>query len=261
MIIYSKERLVPTDVNMLVIRSKDNEGFFYIHRALYDQAVIINDIYGEDPKVLIKSLTNQEESRPDVDYFLETAPVPINILGPFLLLIKGEIEDFVDMVGALHVMSGPLHFRNMLKIPYDMRNMMPTFSLSIKEEYELAWDRFLQNTMPYSPDMFRKQGNTPMNGVQTSTIPGDYGDEEQDEEELEGYEGTGVTASVMDFLFSDEDPFAELDEEDAGSEADEESVPTVSQAADTVVEQEVVEEPEPESEAKPMTMLDNMLAL
>lgn len=239
MLIYSKDRLVPTDVNMMVIRAKDNVGYFYIHRALYDQAVVIHDIYGEDPSNLIKSLTGNEESREDVDYFLENVPTPINIFGPYLLLIKDKLDNFEDMVGAIHVMSGPLHLRNMLKIPYEMRNTMPSFSLSIQEEYQLAWDRFFQNTMPYSTDMFHKQEIQPMNGVQTVTV------ESKPEAEPTGYEEYGIDADALAFLM-DEDPFAELDEENEEDDNTQQSVATTTEPGP-----EPETKPEPEPEPKP----------
>ena len=105
MLIFSEEHYVPTDINMMVLKGRNDEGYFYIHRMLYDQAVILNDIYGDDPKNLIMAITNKTDSRADVDYFLEHAPVPINIFGPYLLLVKEEITDFIDMIGAIHVMS------------------------------------------------------------------------------------------------------------------------------------------------------------
>lgn len=256
MLIYSESRFVPTDVNMLVIRSKNNDGYFYIHRALYDQAVIINDIYGEDTTMLIKALTGEEASRGDVDRFIEEAPAPISIFGPFLLLVKEELTEFEDMVGAIHVMSGPLHLRNILKVPFEMRNM-PTFSLSIKEEYQLAWDRFFQTVLPYTPDMFRMPTVTPMNGVQTTTV-------EQEPEELTGYEDVGLDQTAMDFLFGDDDPFADDDEEE--EEPTTASPVTQSEITIATATPEPVAEPEPVVElakepAKPMSLVDRMISL
>lgn len=202
MLIYSETRLVPTDVNMMVIRGKGNIGFFYIHRSLYDQAVIVNDIYEEEPKMLIKALTGKEDTRPDVEKFLEEVPAPLNIFGPYLLLITEEIEELEDMIGAIHVMSGPLNLRKMLKVPFEMRNT-PKFSLSIKEEYQVAWDRFFQTAMPYSMDMWHPQSISPMNGVQTETIPtGEAKSEEEVMEELESV------------LFDCGDDFFDMDEEE-----------------------------------------------
>ena len=44
MLIYSKNRYVPTDVNMMVIRGVEDDGYFYIHRYLYDQARAIQTL-------------------------------------------------------------------------------------------------------------------------------------------------------------------------------------------------------------------------
>lgn len=260
MLIYSEDRLVPTDVNMMVIRGKHNVGFFYIHRSLYDQAVIINDIYEEEPKLLIKALTGKEESRADVDKFLEEVPVPLNIFGPYLLLITEEIEELEDMIGAIHVMSGPLNLRKMLKIPFEMRNT-PTFSLSIKEEYQVAWDRFFQTTMPYSMDMWRPKGISPMNGVQTETIP--TGEAKTEEEEMEELE---------DVLFNCGDDFFDADDEEmaAITEEIEARSPAVQEQEDKEVEKSVAvrpdlvsfgDEPEPVEEApKDLSGIDLLLA-
>lgn len=190
MLIHSTERFVPTDVNMLVIEGEDT-GYFYIHRSLYDQAVILDDIYGETPELLIKAITGSEESRGDVDWFLANIPKPLNIFGPFLLLVTKEIEEADDAVGAIHVMSGPINLRRMIKVPIEMRNT-PTFSMSIREEYKLAWNRFFQTALPYSEDMFNPHAYGPMNGTQTRTQSAveDY-EPDGEEEEIEVEEITG----------------------------------------------------------------------
>lgn len=259
MLIYSENRLVPTDINMMVIKAKDDSGYFYIHRALYDQAVIINDIYGENPDQLILALTGSEESRPDVDYFIENAPAPINILGPFLLLVKSELEEFVDMVGAIHVMSGPIHLRNMLKVPFEMRNTVPQFSLSIKEEYQLAWDRFFQNALPYSEDMYIMQA-MPMNGVQTMTYGQDY---VQDEETSEEDDYDALMAALLD---DSEDMFTmpEPDEEETEENSVATATPTPAPIPVVTPEPVPVTVPEPEPEPEPekeLTGVDALLSL
>ena len=62
-----------------------------------------------------------------------------------------------DMIGAIHVMSGPLNFRKMINIPFEMRNQQPCFSISIREEYKVAWDRFFLTAIPYSENMYLPQ--------------------------------------------------------------------------------------------------------
>lgn len=258
MLIYSEDRLVPTDVNMMVIRGKNNIGFYYIHRSLYDQAVIINDIYEETPEMLIKAITGKEESRGDVDTFMAEVPPPLNIFGPFLLLITEELTELTDMVGAIHVMSGPLNLRKMLKIDFAMRNT-PTFSLSVKEEYQVAWDRFFQTTMPYSMDMWRPATIAPMNGVQTETIPtGDTKTEEEEWDELQEI----LFDCPEDFFDMDEDEEAAMDEAIAEkSEAIQEA--KEKQIMDEIkVEPELIgvqTEPEPEPEPQQLTGVEAIL--
>lgn len=260
MLIFSENRLVPTAVNMLTIKAKDNSGYFYIHRLLYDQAVIISDIYGDDYTALIKEITGSPISRDDADYFYETAPAPINILGAFLLLVNEEITDFVDMVGAIHVMSGPIHLRNMLKVPFVIRNTPITFSLSIREEYQLAWDNFFQNTPLYDSSMFLAGSATPMNGVATNTYSEESGDSEEEEKELTGYEEYGIGTDEMSVLFGDDDIFSDMDEELSGMDSN-------PFASLTNEDEDTEEKPEPEpepvmvEEPKKKSLIDEMLSL
>lgn len=259
MLIYSEQRLVPTDVNMLVIRGKE-EGYFYIHRSLYDQAVIINDIYKDTPELLRKAITGSEDTRGDVELFMSNAPSPINMLGPYLLLVKEQLEDFVDMVGAIHVMSGPINLRGMLRFPIEMRNN-PSFSLSIKEEYELAWNRFFMTTMPFDEQQYVAPAIQPMNGTATVTVPTG-----EDELTNVGADGVEYADPLEALLFApDEDifkmPSTEEEEETTEQSADDliAAALAITQAAanETTVEPEPVEEIPPVN--KPKNGLD-MLA-
>ncbi|MCM1219028.1 MAG: hypothetical protein NC548_31485 [Lachnospiraceae bacterium] len=246
MLIYSENRLVPTDINMLVIGAK-NGGYFYIHRALYDQAVIINDIYKDNIPELLEAVSGKQETRDDVEYFMDNVPSPIHILGPFLLLVKEELQDFRDMVGAIHVMSGPLNLRGLLKYPFELRNQ-PSFSLSIREEYELAWDRFFQTTMPYgSQPTVVQQAVQPMNGTATTTVPtpeeelsnvGDDGVEYADELEA-------LLFGSADDLFDMPSDFGEEEETNPEVEKKEEVKPASIPSPASVV-------PEPEPEPAPV---------
>lgn len=146
MLIYSEARYLPSELNMITLKCGD--GYLYIHRSLYDQIVVINDIYSTSKEMLIEHLTGKSESRGDVDWFWDNIPSPVNVMAPFLLLVKSELEDFVDMIGAIHAMSGPVALRGLLRVPFEMRNT-PSFSLSIKEEYQLSWERFFMLSTPF----------------------------------------------------------------------------------------------------------------
>lgn len=148
MLVFNEERLVPTDINVMVFSGKDESGYFYVHRSLYDQAVIINDIYKDNIRGLYELLGGEGGIRDDVEFFMSKTPEPIRILGPFLLLVKEPIERFIDMVGAIHVMATQCDLRNMLRVPKEIRASLK-YSLHITEEYQLSWDRFLVSSVPY----------------------------------------------------------------------------------------------------------------
>ena len=44
MLVRSKTRYVPTAVNMIVLQGEDGT-YYYLHRALYDQCVVLRDQY------------------------------------------------------------------------------------------------------------------------------------------------------------------------------------------------------------------------
>lgn len=151
MLIYSNERVVPANINIMILEDKEG-GYYYLHRSLYDQAVIIKDRYDGKVDALKKLITDNEDEEDivAVKTFVETAPSPINMIGYFLYLVDGidSMElSYVDLCGALHVMSTVINFREFLRIPKAVRAGI-TFSLSIREEYEVSWDRFFQEAVP-----------------------------------------------------------------------------------------------------------------
>lgn len=213
MLIYSEDRYISTEVNMMIIRAKDNVGYYYIHRSLYDQAVILYDLFGEDPLSLCELITGEKESRQDVEEFITNMPKPINILGCFLLLVGEEVEDPMDRVGAIHVMSGPINFRKWITIPREARSEFE-FSLSIREEYQLAWDRFFKESIPFDSNFYHAPAPAPMNGTATMVYSEDRGElvSPEDAEELD------PDAILLDALMNVDD-----DEWDFDSEPDDET--------------------------------------
>jgi hypothetical protein len=143
MLIFSKERLTPPHINMITLKDADN-NYYYVHRSLYDQSVILYDVYHERVSSLDTAISGTGH-KAGADFFLSRAPAPINILGRFLSLIEGEppADDIEVLCGAIHVMSTSLDFRKMLKLDVNLRRSA-RFSLSIKEEYTILWERFFQ---------------------------------------------------------------------------------------------------------------------
>lgn len=146
MLIRSETRYVPTAVNMLVLQGQDG-AFYYVHRSLYDQCVILRDQYRELLESFYKLLGATEGHPAVCDTFMESVPEPLDILGPFLSLITDadKLEDVTEMCGALSSMSMTVDFRKMFRVPAAVRASIK-FSLSVREEYKVQWDRFFMET-------------------------------------------------------------------------------------------------------------------
>lgn len=147
MLIVSKERYLPVSFNTIVLHEHDN--YFYIHRDVYDQAVILSESYASLEE-LAALVGGYETNRDTVRWFHTQAPKPLNILAPYLLLIDGHIEPEIGICcGALHVITSLIQVRSFILKPQEVRRSV-CFSLSIKEEYEMAWDRFFISALPYN---------------------------------------------------------------------------------------------------------------
>lgn len=146
MLIRSTNRYVPTAVNMIVLQGTDGM-YYYLHRSLYDQCVVLRDQYINLIPSFYK-LLGFEDTHPSVcDEFMKSVPEPLDILAPFLALISGceELDNLDDMCGAISSMSMTVDFRKMFKVPAAVRSSIK-FSLSVREEYRVQWDRFLMET-------------------------------------------------------------------------------------------------------------------
>lgn len=220
MLIASKTRYVPVAVNMMTLQGEDGT-YYYVHRSLYDRCIALRDTYHSIPKSLYISLGLKAEHPAVCDKFMESMPEPLDILGPYLALIADvdQLESIEDMCGALSVMSMQIDFRKMLKFPAELRSSIK-FSLRIKEEYAVEWDRFFQETPTYesiysSPKSVSLQealaDEEDSDTIYLDEITGDgFGDysafmpkedqEEEEEEEEAEEEEAEATASGFDLL-------------------------------------------------------------
>lgn len=247
MLIYSENRYISTETNMMIIRARDNIGYYYVHRGLYNQAVILDYKFSDDYLDLCEVITGERKSRPDVDRFVVELPTPINILGCFLLLVEEELEDLLDMVGAIHVMSNSIDYSKYITVPAEMRASV-SFSLSIREEYELPWDRFLKESIPWSEDFFTRRDAIPMSGTL------DTPDEVEEEGELSniGDDGIDYGDPITALLMGCSDDIFDMptdEEEEEEEEVEPESVtPVVATAPVVTPTAETIPEPVPASE-------------
>lgn len=189
MIVASETRYVPVTPGYLTMQ--DSEGlYYYVHRTLFEQAVVMQDRYGED----IDTLRNQIGGNQDfvaIEKFVEYVPKPINIMGYFLALLQEDIEDFEDIIGAMDVISTALNLRNLIKQPASIRQSV-SFSVSIQNEYRDAWDLFFQNCYEYDwmKSMLSGGGSRPVESAparrssQSSYAPA-YEEEDEEEDEAE----------------------------------------------------------------------------
>lgn len=146
MLVVSNTRYVPTAVNMIVLQGADG-AYYYLHRSLYDQCVVLRDQYINLLPSFYKLLGFETEHPSVCDKFMEMVPEPLDILGPFLSIITDceELDNIEDMCGALSSMSMTVDFRRMFKVPATIRASIK-FSLHVREEYQVQWDRFFMET-------------------------------------------------------------------------------------------------------------------
>ena len=156
MIVLSEERYIPTFPGIITLQDSDGV-YYYVHKSLFEQAVIIEDRYGES----LDTLKKQIGGNPDyvaIQKFVEYVPRPINIMGYFLALLSEDIEDFTDIVGAMDAMSSAVNLRNLIKQPESIRQTI-RFGMSIKNEYKDSWDHFIKTCYSYDQVQEALNGN------------------------------------------------------------------------------------------------------
>jgi hypothetical protein len=159
MIIASKQRYLPVVINMIVLQKDD--WYFYLHRDVYDQAVILADRYDQAPEELAEMIGGYDHNDDTVRWFYEYAPKPLHILAPCLRLIAGRIDPDLELVcGVLHVITSMIQVRQFILKPPEIRRSV-SFSLTIKAEYEMAWERFFASSVPYDQRGFAMRQSGP----------------------------------------------------------------------------------------------------
>lgn len=145
MIVASRKRYLPVTTNTIVLSQAD--WYFYVHRDVYDQAVVLSDLHQHYEELLPFVMTSNKNEKA-IEFFYLNAPKPINILAPFLGLVNGNIEEDIELCsGILHTITAMINTRNYIQKSAEIRKSV-SFSLAIKEEYEIAWDRFFMTSIP-----------------------------------------------------------------------------------------------------------------
>lgn len=160
MIVISEERFYTMNPNIIML--ENNGKYFYSHRNVYDQAVILNHLYSASPDKVLSTL-NPDIKQNDKAYqwLKENLPKPLNILSAFVYLVDTDLGDnYEDYCGALQVITSQISTVNYVKLDKSIRSGL-SWSSSIKEEYRMSWDIFFQSS---SKTVF-----TPMKQVEQST--------------------------------------------------------------------------------------------
>ncbi|MFD0671949.1 hypothetical protein [Cohnella sp. GCM10027633] len=147
MIVASKERYLPTMVNTIVLAQ--GEWYYYMHRDVYDQAVVLTDRYDGYESLAEAIGCARGDNGGAAKWFYDAAPKPLRVLAPFLNLVDGPLEEDVELCcGVLHVVTAMINVKGFPGKPPEVRKSV-AFSLTIREEYEWAWERFFQSAIPY----------------------------------------------------------------------------------------------------------------
>lgn len=166
MIVYSKQKVLSLLPDIVPIDG-ENEEFFYVLRSVYDEAVILDNTYEVEA---LKSKVNTENNTKAYEYLLECLPHPINILSPFICLVKDELElDIRTLCGVLSVILSTMSAVKFVSEDIRLRRSIE-YSGKIVNEFELSWKKFFSMKVDYStieelmkePEIHEKVKETPV---------------------------------------------------------------------------------------------------
>lgn len=142
MIYYSKGNcdLLQQDVVVLDHTDGDLKGHIILSRDMYDRLVLMSDKFCNN-YILVERKISARNQEAAVEYFAECAPEPVDILAPFLHLVKCEEVlplDVEVLCGYLHVISMSIKFDLYLEVSEEVRKSV-LFSYRQVSEYVGLW--------------------------------------------------------------------------------------------------------------------------
>ena len=155
---------------------------------------------------------------------MESVPEPLDILAPFLGIITDceKLDSIDDMCGAISSMSMSVDFRKMFKVPATVRASIK-FSLSVREEYRVQWDRFFVET-PTFEQVYSGEAHT-VRSAPIGSAEDSVGIIEEDGEAVEvNYTGGAYDMEDLMNMLDAASEAAEEEDELGGSSATEEVV-------------------------------------
>lgn len=139
MILYKTSKTNIAQENCMMLEVGD--GFVYLSKNVYDQIIILDDRFESDYTIIKNKLGLGDNQEPAIEYFVEAAPEPLNILAPFLGLVEGEEleQDIEVLCGVLHQMSMTINFNSFVKVPKEVRAEVKFTNNSIRK-YKESWE-------------------------------------------------------------------------------------------------------------------------
>lgn len=231
MILYKTKPLSIAQENTIMLETDDGSAFIYLSKSTYDQALLLSDRFEGELSYLKKTVLGGEGTNDDaIIYFFENAPEPINILAPYIGLIKVDLpSELRELCGALHMISMSIDFNEFTKVPADVRKEV-SFTKNTIRRFEQSWrdievklhvtDIDLENVSvdavatilsKFIPALNLTSSSVPVSAqvVTTQAMPADV-EEKTEDEEIEDMWGN------MNDMFADLRD--EFDKEDAEKE-------------------------------------------
>ena len=145
MLIYSKDYLLPLGGNIITLFG-ENSDYYYVHRSLYDLAVILNEKYS------IEELTENlgfTSFTTIMEEFSNTVPEPLQILSSYLGFVKIEEETITNYCGAIHCLNKLVDLRSLLNVLPEIRKTVK-FTLNPNNDFLLQWSIIKQEWLEYN---------------------------------------------------------------------------------------------------------------
>lgn len=156
MILYRKEAFQFKMLNVMLLDApigEDDNSVVYVSKNTYDQAVVINDRFEGERTVLCKRL-GADRNDELVVFFYDNAPSPINILAPFLGLLRKEVDVPIDDIevqyGYLHMLSQIINFNGYANVPEEARASL-SIGRAVLNSYRESWKDLEQTLMEVLP--------------------------------------------------------------------------------------------------------------
>ncbi|MBR1738214.1 MAG: hypothetical protein IJ736_14595, partial [Firmicutes bacterium] len=149
MLVYSKERYLPTKTGIITIECNDG-GFIYAGVKAYNSGVILsqNPGYNNKENLIVVSKPKNISRRKSIDRFYDDLPNPLKPLAYLLYLAESDYTEFSEQVGVLSVILQFIYPTYWFETPKEQRIDM-NFGSTIKAEYEYDWKNFFDTSIKY----------------------------------------------------------------------------------------------------------------